>query len=74
MEYRKQIYLKPDQKDGLENLIEEINEKGSKIPMTRLISDAIDIFLEFFKEDAVEVYTRNYGDMDKENSEKRGEL
>lgn len=70
MEHKKLIYLQPYQKEGLDKLQSEISKKGSQVSMMRLISDAVDIYLEYYKEEAVDVYTRTYRERIKLNGEK----
>lgn len=60
MEYKKLIYLKQGQKEALDELQNKINEKGGNVSIMRLINDAVNIFLNNYCEDAIEIYSRTY--------------
>jgi len=60
MEYKKLIYLKQGQKEALDELQKKINENGGNVSIMRLINDAVNIFLNNYYEDAIEIYTRTY--------------
>jgi hypothetical protein len=58
--YQKLINLDPEEKEGLDSIMEEINKKGGVVSAMRLINDAIRIFLKYYGNQAVEKYSRIY--------------
>lgn len=54
------IYLTETQKIELEELQEEIKNKGCNISITELIRDSVDIMLAFYKEDVIRSHTTQY--------------
>jgi len=58
--YQKLINLDPDEKEGLDEIIKKIRERGGMVSMMRLIEDAIMIFIDHYGQQAVEKYSRIY--------------
>jgi hypothetical protein len=60
MYVKKIIRLKPEQMKMLTELEKEINANGGEINTTKLIRDSINIFLEYFRDEAIEKYSGKY--------------
>lgn len=60
MYIRKLILLNPEQIKGLENIENEIKEKGGAISKAQLIRDSVQIFIDYFREDAINKYCASY--------------
>jgi len=54
------IYLDPEEKEGLENILKEIEANGGQISMIRLIRDSIRVFIEFYADQAIYRYSPIY--------------
>ena len=52
------VYLEIEQIIELEKMKEEIQKSGGKISMSNLISDAVCIMLNFYKEDVIRNYKK----------------
>lgn len=57
---RKVIRLTSKQLNELEELEKEINTNNGEITITKLIRDAVTIFLEYYKNEAIQRYSGNY--------------
>ncbi|MBZ2165209.1 hypothetical protein [Methanobacterium spitsbergense] len=60
MTFKKLIDLKLEQKDGLDDIQFEISENGGSVSLAELISEAIDIFIKFYYEQAVDKHSPLY--------------
>jgi hypothetical protein len=60
MTFKKLIDLKLDQKDGLDDIQFQVRENGGSVSLAVLISDAVDIFIKFYSEQAVDNYSPRY--------------
>ena len=54
------VRLKNAQIEGLNGIEKEIKSNGGEITTTKLIRDAVDIFLFYFKDEAVKKYSIRY--------------
>ncbi|MDO5835380.1 MAG: hypothetical protein Q4P17_02635 [Methanobacterium sp.] len=60
MQYKKLVHLRPEQKEALDNIKEEISFNGGYVSVMRLINDSIQIFIDHYGEEAVERYSPMY--------------
>ena len=57
---KKTLFLSSKQKGKLEAIQRQVKENGGSISVMRLMQDAITIFLEHYKDEAIEKYSPNY--------------
>lgn len=69
MTFNKLINLKTHQKDGLDEIQFHISENGANVSLAELISDAIDIFIKLYFEQAVDKYSPLYQALEGVNNE-----
>ena len=55
--YQKLINLNIEEKEGLEKILREIQNKGGKISMMSLITDSIRIYINNYGNEAIEKYS-----------------
>lgn len=60
MFYKKLVHLRPEQKEALDSIQEEVNVNGGYVSAMRLISDSIQIFIDHYKDDAIKRYSPIY--------------
>ena len=53
----KLLYLRPDQKQKLLKIQEEVEEAGGDTNLNQLIRDSIDVVVGFYKDEIVERYS-----------------
>jgi hypothetical protein len=58
--YKKLVNLRPEQKDALDEIQEIVNENGAYVSIMRLMQDSIQIFIEHYKNEAIERYSPSY--------------
>lgn len=58
--YKKLVNLKPEHKEALDEIQEIVNQNGSHVSITRLIQDSIEIFIDHYKNAAIERYSPDY--------------
>ncbi len=58
--YKKLIYLKPEQKEALDEIKDAVCRNGGYVSGVRLCQDAIQILTEHYKEEAIQHYSSNY--------------
>lgn len=58
--YKKLIYIRPEQKEALDEIKNTINRNGGYVPVVRLIQDSIQIFIDHYKDDAIQRYSSRY--------------
>jgi len=61
--YKKLVHMKIEQKEALDEIQEIVNENGSHVSITRLIQDSIQIFIDHYKNAAIERYSPAYYEM-----------
>jgi|GEM_PF-1866612 hypothetical protein len=69
MKHQKLIYLDPEEKEGLENILKEIEANGGQISMIRLIRDSIRVFIEYYANQAIFKYSPIYSQKDELSNE-----
>lgn len=57
---KKVIRLKTEQMNELNEIEKQVNANGGEITTTKLIRDAVDVFLEYFKSEAIKKYSGSY--------------
>lgn len=60
MSYKKLIYLKPEQKEALNDIKDIIDKNGGCVSMMRLIQDSVQIFIDHYKNEAISRYSSTY--------------
>jgi hypothetical protein len=58
--YTKLLYLETEQKNALEDIKKKVKKNGGKVSVMRLIQDAIKIFVEHYRYEAIEKYSSSY--------------
>lgn len=58
--YKKLVQIKPEQKEALDEIQEIVNENGSHVSITRLIQDSIQIFVDNYRDEAINRYSPDY--------------
>lgn len=67
MTFKKLVSIRPEQKDALDEIQAEITEGGGYVTMMSLINDSIQIFIEYYRDEAIQQYTpRKYKEKKKE--------
>ena len=69
MKHQKLIYLDPEEKEGLENILKEIEANGGQISKIRLIRDSIRVFIEYYANQAIFKYSLIYSQKDELSNE-----
>ena len=69
MKHQKLIYLDPEEKEGLENILKEIEANGGQISKIRLIRDSIRVFIEYYANQAIFKYSPIYSQKDELSNE-----
>jgi len=57
---KKLLYLTEEQNIGLERVKKEVKENGGTVSVMRLMQDSIQIFLDYYQEDAIRKYSPIY--------------
>ena len=52
--------MPPEQKEALEEIKDAVATNGGYVPVVRLIQDSIQIFLDHYKDDAIQRYSSMY--------------
>jgi hypothetical protein len=60
MKYQKLVHLRPDQKEALDEIQEQVKQNGGYVSAMRLINDSIQVFIDNHKEEAIERYSPIY--------------
>ena len=60
--YKKLVNLKCEQKDGLDDIQRQISANGGDVSIMELIVDSIQIFIDHYKNAAIERYSLSYYD------------
>lgn len=71
---KKVIRLKNTQIKSLDETEKQIKAKGGEITTTKLIRDAVQIFLDYFKDDAIQKYSGVYKLKEKKTSKQVSEI
>ncbi|MGB9937405.1 MAG: hypothetical protein ACPK7O_06765 [Methanobacterium sp.] len=58
--HKKLIYIKPEQKTALNEIKDTVSMKGGSVSAMRLVQDAIQIFTDHYREEAIQRYSSNY--------------
>jgi hypothetical protein len=58
--YKKLLYLETEQKSALEGIQKKVKMNNGQVSVMRLIKDSINIFLDYYQEEAIEKYSGNY--------------
>ena len=58
--HKKLIYIKPEQKQALDNIKDIVYRNGGYVSAMRLVQDAIQIFTDHYTEEAINRYSSNY--------------
>lgn len=58
--YKKLIFIKPEQKEALDEITDTINRNGGYVSVMRLVQDSIQIFIDHYKNDAISKYSSTY--------------
>lgn len=58
--YKKLIYLKMEQKSALDEIQNEILANGGSVSIMRLMQDSIHIFIQHYRDEAIERYSPAY--------------
>jgi len=57
---KKLLYLTEEQNIGLKRVKKEVKENGGTVSVMRLMQDSIQIFLDYYQEDAIRKYSPIY--------------
>ena len=57
---KKLLYITEEQKMDLERVKTQVKENGGTVSVMRLMQDSIQIFLDYYKEDAIQKYSPIY--------------
>ena len=60
MEHKKLVHLRQEQKEALDSIKEEVSFNGGYVSVMRLINDSIQIFVDHYRDEAVERYSPMY--------------
>lgn len=60
MQFEKLIRLNPSQIRDLEEVKIQIRSKGGNVSISQLIRDSVQIFLDYYREDAINRYSSVY--------------
>jgi hypothetical protein len=58
--YTKLLYLETEQKNALEGIQKKLKMNNGQVSVMRLIKDSINIFLDYYQDEAIEKYSGNY--------------
>lgn len=57
---KKLLYITEEQKIDLERIKTQVKENGGTVSVMRLMQDSIQIFLDYYQEDAIQKYSPIY--------------
>ena len=57
---KKLLYITEEQKIDLERVKTQVKENGGTVSVMRLMQDSIQIFLDYYQEDAIQKYSPIY--------------
>lgn len=53
MTFQKLLYIRPEQKEALDEIQAEIESNGGYVSMMSLIDDSIQIFIDYYRDEAI---------------------
>jgi len=57
---KKLLYITEEQKKDLERVKTQVKENGGSVSVMRLMQDSIQIFLDYYQEEAIQKYSPIY--------------
>lgn len=57
MSFKKLLYIREEHKEALDDIKKKIEENGGRVSMMSLIDDSIQVFIDYYEEEAVKRYS-----------------